>query len=64
MVHALSVENAELKSRLGLNSQNSSKPPSTDTKGHKGDTLKFVSKPDNTAVTSPLQGVCVCRKFR
>jgi len=77
MVHALSVENAELKSRLGLNSQNSSKPPSTDglkkkpafpktkkgkkggTKGHKGDTLKFVSNPDNT-VTIPLQGVCAC----
>ncbi len=77
MVHALTIENAELKSRLGLNSQNSSKPPSTDglnkkpafpktkkgkkggIKGHKGDTLKFVSTPDKT-VTILIQGVCSC----
>jgi transposase len=67
-IEALEAENAELRRRLGLDSSNSSKPPSSDglkkkprvlkslrtrtgkpsggQKGHRGDTLRQVAKPD------------------
>ena len=72
----LKAENAELRSRLGLNSENSSKPPSSDgltkkpaipklknsnnagQKGHKGNTLKQISNPDNIIIQKPE--ICTC----
>ncbi len=84
----LKVEIAKLRGRLGLNSGNSDKPPSSDgykkppkkktTKpgipksvkhprggqnGHKGETLKKVSKPDHVEVHLPKKCKCCGRTF-
>jgi transposase len=81
-IEALRAENAELRRRLGLDSSNSSKPPSSDglkkrprvlkslrtrtgkpsggQKGHDGDTLRQVAKPD--AIVEHAAAVCAhCR---
>jgi transposase len=68
---------AELQGKNSLNSQNSSKPPSTDPpwkpkserekstrsngaqKGHKGQTLKWQTNPDQVVMHSPT-GTCAC----
>jgi transposase len=68
---------AELQGKKNLNSQNSSKPPSTDPpwkpkserqkstrssggqKGHKGQTLKWQTNPDQVVTHSPT-GTCEC----
>ena len=68
---------AELHGKQNLNSQNSSKPPSTDApwkpkserqkstrasggqKGHKGQTLKWQTNPDQVLIHSPT-GTCEC----
>jgi transposase len=68
---------AELQGKQSLNSQNSSKPPSTDApwkpkserqkstrangaqKGHKGQTLKWQTNPDQVLTHSPT-GTCEC----
>jgi transposase len=68
---------AELQGKKNLNSQNSSKPPSTDPpwkpkserekstrsngaqKGHKGQTLKWQTNPDQVLTHSPT-GTCEC----
>ena len=74
-VERLEAENAELRRRLGLDSSNSDKPPSSDghkkppvkpalpkekngakggQKGHKGNTLKRVEKPDHVQTHIPV----------
>src|ERR1700745_3377890 len=73
-IRALKAQIAELERRLGLNSSNSSKPPSSDglkrparakslcerarempggQKGHKGETLRQVTDPDEVVDHSP-----------
>lgn len=80
----LKAENAELRRRLGLDSNNSHKPPSSDgykkapvnpglpkekngtkggQKGHKGNTLKRVEKPDHVQTHIPGQCQCCGRQF-
>src|SRR5260370_20702101 len=75
LVAALKAHIAELERRLGLNSSNSGKPPSSDglkkparvkslrersgnkpggQKGHKGETLRQVTNPDDVVDHYPL----------
>jgi transposase len=82
-IERLEAENAELRRRLGLDSSNSDKPPSSDgykkppspglpkektgtqggQKGHKGNTLRRIEKPDQVQTHLPGQCQCCGRQF-